>query len=91
MRAARALAERLRGHPEVAWVRSGLDEDQLADLYDLYFPLRHAFLHDVKNDRRPRQQSAQPTADMMLVSLAVAIELDEFLAVCLTIGSRERS
>lgn len=41
-----AMAEALREHPEVAWLRSGVDEDQLRELYTLYFPRRHAFLFD---------------------------------------------
>lgn len=46
VRAARRLAEALRGHPEVAWLRSGASEEQLAALYALYFPRRHDFLSD---------------------------------------------
>lgn len=44
VRAARSLADALRDHPEVAWLRAGASEQQLADLYALYFPRRHDFL-----------------------------------------------
>lgn len=44
--AARDLAAVLRAHPQVAWVRSALDETQLRDLYELYFPRRYYFLSD---------------------------------------------
>jgi predicted exporter len=41
---ARSLAERLAGHPEVAWLRSGVDEGQLQAIYQLYFPRRNYFV-----------------------------------------------
>jgi len=43
---ARGLAEALREQPGVAWVRTGLDPDQLEQLYRLYFPRRYHFLSD---------------------------------------------
>ena len=43
-RAAAGLAKRLEGHPEIAWLRSGIDADQGRVLYELYFPRRHHFL-----------------------------------------------
>lgn len=42
--AARALGEALRGHPELAWIRSEVNEADLESLYGLYFPRRLAFL-----------------------------------------------
>src|SRR5512134_3879962 len=42
--AARELAEELHGHPEVAWVRSEVDEADIEGFYQLYFPRRLAFL-----------------------------------------------
>ncbi|MDX1650190.1 MAG: MMPL family transporter, partial [Myxococcota bacterium] len=48
---ARELAARVEDHPEVAWLRAGLDPDQLEHLYRLYFPRRHRFLSD-----RPEQE-----------------------------------
>jgi predicted exporter len=44
--AARELAASLRAHPEVAWVRSALDDAQLEPLFELYFPRRHYFLSE---------------------------------------------
>ncbi len=41
---ARSLADRLREHPEIAWVRAGVEDDRLRDLFDLYFPRRYALL-----------------------------------------------
>lgn len=43
---AKRLAERLRAHPEVAWLRGGVDPAAERAVYDLYFPRRHAFLTD---------------------------------------------
>jgi predicted exporter len=42
--AARELALALRGHPEIAWLRSDLGEADLEKLYELYFPRRLYFL-----------------------------------------------
>jgi predicted exporter len=44
--AARELAERIAGHPEVAWVRAGLDPGQIENVYRLYFPRRDRFFSD---------------------------------------------
>jgi predicted exporter len=41
---ARALAEILAENPEVAWLRTGVDEGQLQAIYQLYFPRRHYFV-----------------------------------------------
>lgn len=46
VRAARLLAGDLRRHPEVAWLRTGLEEGQVEELFQLYFPRRHYFLSD---------------------------------------------
>ena len=40
-RVAAELAQALRGHPEIAWVESGLDEGELRGLYELYFARRN--------------------------------------------------
>lgn len=45
-RVAAALARGLSGHPEVAWVETGLDEDARRALYELYFPRRFYFAAD---------------------------------------------
>jgi predicted exporter len=44
--AAHELAERLRAHPEVAWVRSEVGATDLEAVYRLYFPHRLALLSD---------------------------------------------
>jgi predicted exporter len=44
--AARELSDALRPHPEVAWVRSGLDETDVEQVFQLYFPHRLGFLSD---------------------------------------------
>lgn len=49
--AARALAERLEDHPEVAWLRRGVEREPLEAVYRLYFPRRYRFLSD-----RPEQE-----------------------------------
>ena len=41
---ASALAELLAENPEVAWLRAGVDEEQLQAIYELYFPRRHYFV-----------------------------------------------
>jgi predicted exporter len=41
---ARALAEALAAHPEVAWLRTGVDDRQMQAVFELYFPRRHYFL-----------------------------------------------
>lgn len=43
IQAARELAETLAADEEVAWVRSGWEEDQNQAIYDLYFPRRIYF------------------------------------------------
>jgi predicted exporter len=44
--AARALADELRGQEEVESVRSGIDPQQIEEVYRLYFPRRHAFVSE---------------------------------------------
>ena len=51
--AAKELAEILRRHPEVDWVRSGIDESQLEDVFELYFPRRMLFLSDAPEREIP--------------------------------------
>jgi len=43
---ARALADALRDHPEVASLRSGPDADPVEHVYRLYFPRRYYFLSE---------------------------------------------
>jgi predicted exporter len=49
--AARELADMLRRHPVVAWVRTGIDAEQIRNVYETYFPRRYSFLSD-----RPRRE-----------------------------------
>ena len=56
---ASALADALRGHPEVAWVRSSLNETEFADLYELYFPRRHSFLSEEPGAARSRSSLSE--------------------------------
>ncbi len=78
--AARALAEGLRDHPEVASLRSGLAADQLRQLYELYFPRRYAFFSEAPEREWPallsetalrararelKQQLAAPTSTFL--------------------------
>ncbi len=44
--AGRALAGALRGHPELAWLRSGPDPELPRQVYETYFPRRYRFLSD---------------------------------------------
>jgi predicted exporter len=41
VRAARGLADALRDHPEVAWLRAGANPKQLEAAYAAFFPRRH--------------------------------------------------
>ena len=43
---AQELATRLRGHPEIAWVRDGIEDERLREVFELYFPRRHALLSE---------------------------------------------
>lgn len=51
--AARELADSLRGHPEVAWIRSQVSEADFEDLYRLYFPHRLGFLSSQPEQELP--------------------------------------
>jgi len=45
------LATRLRGHPEIAWVREGFEDERLREMFEIYFPRRHALLsHDPERE-----------------------------------------
>ncbi len=50
---AKQLAAALRGHPEVAWLRDGADDELQQKLYALYFPRRHHFLSDAPERELP--------------------------------------
>jgi predicted exporter len=51
--AAREMAEGLRAHPEVAWLRASADAEMQQRIYELYFPRRHYFLSDRPEDELP--------------------------------------
>ncbi len=53
VRIARELAAALRENPEVAWLRAGVEEDQLRELYGLYFPRRFGFLSEAPERELP--------------------------------------
>lgn len=62
---ARALAERLRGHPEVRWMQSGIDTSTGEDVYRTYFPRRSYLLSD-----RPEEELPARLADDGLAGAA---------------------
>jgi len=70
---ARALADALARHPDVAWLRTGVDEEQLQVVYDLYFPRRHYFLSDdaaripeLTSDAALREQAQRARRELAL-------------------------
>lgn len=69
IRAARELGDRLRQDPEVAWVRSGFDLEQLQGLYELYFPRRHYMISEDPENEIPRLFE-----DAALTARAVALK-----------------
>jgi len=91
----RALGEALRGHPGLAWLRSGPDPELPRQVYELYFPRRLLFLSDapereipalVSEDglreraRQLRQDLASP-AGTLLAEVAAADPLGAFRAL----------
>lgn len=60
--AAKALAGPLGEHPEVAWVRSGVDPDLVERVYDIYFPRRHYFLSVDPEHELPQRLTAAALA-----------------------------
>jgi predicted exporter len=55
--AAKQLAEALRAHPEVAWLRASADEELQRRVYELYFPRRFYFLSDAPERELPERLS----------------------------------
>jgi predicted exporter len=53
--AAKELRAVLAEHPEVAWVRGGIDDGQLEDVFQLYFPRRMLFLSDRPESEVPQR------------------------------------
>ena len=92
--AASQLAELLRGHAEVAWVRSAVGEADLEALYALYFPRRHYFLSDRPEREIPAllsEASLRESASRLRQRLASpASSFVERLAAADPIGAFER-
>lgn len=55
--AAKRMAEALRDHPEVAWLRASADEELQRRVYELYFPRRFYFLSDEPERELPERLS----------------------------------
>jgi predicted exporter len=55
--AAKQMAEALRDHPEVAWLRASADEELQRRVYELYFPRRFYFLSDEPERELPERLS----------------------------------
>ena len=55
--AAKQMAEALRAHPEVAWLRASADAELQRSAYELYFPRRFYFLSDAPERELPARLS----------------------------------
>jgi predicted exporter len=101
---ASALAELLAENPEVAWLRTGVEERQLQAIYELYFPRRHYFvafdpgqIPELTSEaalraqaERAKRELALPTAS--LVKRLVADDpLGSFRAILERIGGQQPS
>ncbi len=74
--AAKQMAEALRGHPEVAWLRVGADEDLQRRTYELYFPRRLYFLSDAPERELPARltdEALRAQAERVRGALALPI------------------
>jgi predicted exporter len=72
--AARQLAEALRAHPEVAWLRSNADADLQRGAYELYFPRRFYFLSEAPERELPARltdEALRAQAERVRDSLAL--------------------
>ncbi len=91
--AARALAERMRAHGEVARVATGVDPDQLEEVHRLYFPRRHYFWSESPEDEareRFTPEALRRRAREVKNSLALpTATLTKFLAAGDPIGAFE--
>lgn len=61
--AARDLADALRTHPEVAWLRAGVDPTMERAVHDVWFPRRHAFLSERPEEELPPRLTDAGLAD----------------------------
>lgn len=55
--AVRMLAEELKQHPEVSWVKMGIDADAMRAMYEIYYPRRFYFVSDRPNEEIPQRLS----------------------------------
>ena len=94
VRIARQLAAGLRENPEVAWLRAGVEEDQLRELYGLYFPRRFGFLSEAPERELPNffsDEALRGRARQLKLRLASpAATFFEESAVADPIGAFER-
>ena len=67
----RALADALRGHASLAWIRSGPDPELPRQVYEAYFPRRFYFLSD-----RPEEEIPKLVAEPALREEARKLRLD---------------
>ena len=79
---ARALAEAIAGHPEVAWLRTGVDDRQMQAIYELYFPRRYYFLAsdpdripELTSDAALRAQAERARRDLALPTASLVKRL----------------
>jgi predicted exporter len=79
---ARALADALSEHPGVAWLRIGVDDQQITAIYDLYFPRRHYLLasdpsriSELTTDAALRAQAERAKRDLALPIASLAKRL----------------
>lgn len=63
VKAAKELSEQLRAHPEIAWVRSAVDEADFEEIYSLYFKRRYYFLSDAPEREIPLLLSDEALAE----------------------------
>ena len=91
---AQELATRLRGHPEIAWVRDGIEDERLREVFELYFPRRHALLSEDPEREIPEwlsDEALRERAQSLRLRLASpAATLLEDLASTDPIGAFER-
>jgi predicted exporter len=74
--AAKQLAERLRAHPEVAWLRAGADAELQQHVYELYFPRRVYFLSDAPERELPARltdEALRAQAERVRETLALPV------------------
>jgi len=74
--AAKQMAETLRAHPEVAWLRASADEELQRRTYELYFPHRFYFMSDAPERELPARltdAALRAHAERVRASLALPV------------------